>query len=188
MYPQRLEQPVNGCVSLAGARRGYTQFAYLVLPVRENGQVQRQTLGGARSCPAVAIKTAKKGTFPSPKVPQTSGPKGASHPLRPQVTPLTVPRARGKQTPSSQGSGVTAVQQHTLAFTLLASSSRSEVLLRQGILSPTWQPLKQRQGHQELSSTVPNSSGPCQSNLSSHLRAPPTPNAAGLASASRQSR
>lgn len=52
----------------------------------------------------VATETAKKETLLSPKVPQTSGPKGAPHPVLPQVTPLTLPRDRGKQTPS-QSSG-----------------------------------------------------------------------------------
>lgn len=117
-----------------------------------------QELSGSRS------QDGKKGTLLSPKVSQTNGPKagggGAAYPVPPQARPLTLLLSMGKQTPSQSSWSHSVVQQEMLPFALLVSSFWTEVLM-QGILSPTWQPLKQRQGHQELTSTLPYSSGPC---------------------------
>lgn len=87
------------------------------------------------------MKMAKKGTLLSPQIPQTSGPKGAPYPVLPQVTPLTLLRSRGQQSPSqSRWTHSGAQRKHLgslVSLQLLEGSS-----LEARFLKPTWHPLE----------------------------------------------
>lgn len=120
--------------------------------------------GGARSCPVEAIKKVKKGTLLKPKVPQTSGPKVAPHPVLPQGTPPALPRSRGKKPHLTVGK-LQGFGSKPLSLPCPPPASREKLL--GGRNSQTQMATPQSR---DKVITLPYSPGPCQFCWTPHLQ------------------